>query len=304
MTDRPEIALVTETRFLSEPEGGDWYIRQVLDEDALLIAALEREGIAATRVAWEDPAVAWERFDAVMLRTPWNYADHFAAFDGWLEKVATVSQLVNPLPLVRWNVDKHYLGALAAGGLDVVPTIWFERGETLNLRRIEEFTSAFHVVVKPTISAGARLTFRMSQGDLANECKAFDIMLQREGLMVQPSQDRVLGEGELTFVVIDGEFSHAVRKLPKPGDFRVQDDLGGRVVPHTATESERRFAERAVALCPRRPLYARVDAVFGNDGRLRLMELELIEPELFLRFHPSAADALADGLAGILQQCL
>ena len=297
MENRADIALVTENRLLTEPEGGDWYVRQVLDEDALLTAALARNGLRATRVAWDDPMVAWAGFRAVILRTPWNYADHFPAFEAWLEDVAAASRLMNPLSLVRWNVDKHYLGALAAGGLGVVPTLWFERGQTLDLERISAFTDHPHVVIKPTVSAGARLTFRLSTADLGREKPRFDALLQQEGLMVQPSQDRVLSDGELTFVVIDGRFSHAVRKIPKAGDFRVQDDLGGRVVAHVATTHERQFAERAVALSPQRPLYARVDAVTGNDGQLRLMELELIEPELFLRFEPQSAEDLASAIA-------
>jgi glutathione synthase/RimK-type ligase-like ATP-grasp enzyme len=152
-------------------------------------------------------------------------------------------------------------------------------------------------VFKPVVSGAARATFRFDAGGCAAMEERFARCVATEAMMVQPFQRDVLESGELSLVVIGGRCTHAVRKRARPGDFRVQDDHGGTVHPHAATPEEIRFAESAVACCPAVPAYARVDAVRDAAGRLCVMELELVEPELFFRFHAPAARALADHLA-------
>ncbi len=196
-----------------------------------------------------------------------------------------------------WNLDKHYLADLAAAGVNVVPTHYLGRGCGDSLQSVVAQHRWDEAVFKPVVSGAARATFRFDAGGCAAMEERFARCVATEAMMVQPFQRDVLESGELSLVVIGGRCTHAVRKRARPGDFRVQDDHGGTVHPHTATPEEIRFAESAVACCPTVPAYARVDAVRDAAGRLCVMELELVEPELFFRFHTPAAHALADHVA-------
>ena len=152
-------------------------------------------------------------------------------------------------------------------------------------------------ILKPAVSGAARHTYRLNAANLdAHEAVLLEL-LREEAMMLQPFRSSLLTQGELSLIVVGGRCTHAVRKIAKAGDFRVQDDHGGTVHPHTPAADEIAFAESAVAACPQAPLYARVDAVRDAAGALSLMELELVEPELFFRFHPPAADALAAAIA-------
>jgi glutathione synthase/RimK-type ligase-like ATP-grasp enzyme len=156
------------------------------------------------------------------------------------------------------------------------------------------------IVFKPVVSGAARLTYRVDAASRTGLEPVFARCVAEEAMLVQPFQRDVLDHGELSLIVIGGRCTHAVRKRARPGDFRVQDDHGGTVHPHQATPEEIAFAESAVACCPNSPAYARVDAVRDAAGSLCVMELELIEPELFLRFHEPAARELADAIAKTL----
>jgi glutathione synthase/RimK-type ligase-like ATP-grasp enzyme len=201
---------------------------------------------------------------------------------------------------VRWNVDKHYLRDLAERGLNVPVTRFIERGETTSLREAFAACHWNEVILKPAVSGAARHTYRLNAANLDAHKTVLQELLREESMIIQPFLTSVLTQGELSLIVIGGRCTHAVRKIAKPGDFRVQDDHGGTVHPHTPTADEIAFAESAVAACPQSPLYARVDAVRDASGELSLMELELVEPELFFRFHPPAADALAAAIAARL----
>ena len=151
--------------------------------------------------------------------------------------------------------------------------------------------------MKPAVSGAARHTYRLNAANLDAHEAVLRGLLRDEAMMLQPFLGSVLTQGEFSLIVIGGRCTHAVRKIAKAGDFRVQDDHGGTVHPHTPTADEIVFAESAVAACAQAPLYARVDAVRDDAGALSLMELELVEPELFFRFSPPAADALAGAIA-------
>lgn len=291
MPARPrEIVLVTDERNLGaqgRPPHGP-----VLEEERLLAEALRELGFAAPRVAWSDPAIDWARPRAALLRSTWDYSERPAEFLAWLARAAAATRVLNDPAIVRWNLDKRYLIELARAGVAVVPTERIERGGTLDLPRRLAAAGAPALIVKPAVSGAARETWRVDAGNLAERAPRLDALLRREALLVQPFVDAVRSAGELSFVLIDGRCRHAVRKRAKPGDFRVQDDHGGTVEPHAPGAAELDFAQRAVAAAPGRPLYARVDAVETGRGLL-LMELELIEPELFFRFRPRSAVELA-----------
>jgi glutathione synthase/RimK-type ligase-like ATP-grasp enzyme len=293
----PDVLLLTADAHLAEPPPDDWYNRQIHHEERLLLDGLRAHGLQAERRAWSDPAIDWSAVRCAVLRSTWDYSERYAEFTAWLERVRRLTRLVNDPSLVTWNLDKHYLADLAAAGVNVVPTHYVEQDAKQSLQSVVAQRGWREIVFKPVVSGAARSTFRARADGLAAMEQRFAGCVAAEAMMVQPFQRDVLENGELSLVVIGGRCTHAVRKRARPGDFRVQDDHGGTVHPHAPTAGEIRFAESAVARCPAAPAYARVDAVRDAAGRLCVMELELVEPELFFRFHPPAARALADHLA-------
>jgi glutathione synthase/RimK-type ligase-like ATP-grasp enzyme len=291
-----DVVVLTKQSLLQLNEA-DWYSRQVHHEDGLVMAALSARGLRAGRKAWDDPDFDWTQTRGVLFRTTWDYFDRFSEFSPWLCRVAQQTTLFNSAELINWNIDKHYLATLAKKGINTVSSHYIEKGDTRTLEQCLQDCTWEHAILKPVVSGSARHTYRLdARSSTALEC-TFAELIQHEAMMLQPFQQHILSQGELSLMVIDGTFSHAIRKLPQAGDFRVQDDHGGSVHSHQATAEERTFAEATVAALPFDVLYARVDIIRDNHGQLALMEGEMIEPELFFRFKPEAADKLAAGLA-------
>lgn len=297
---RFDVTLLTADAHLPEPAPSDWYNRQIHEEERLLMDGLRANGLRAARRSWSDPDFDWACTRSAVLRSTWDYFHRLPAFRDWLARVRGATRLVNHPALVDWNLDKRYLADLAAAGVDVVPTDYVARGSGDTLAAAMDRHGWTEIVFKPAVSGAARLTHRVGAADRAAMEPVFARCVAAEAMLIQPFLPGVLAEGELSLVVVAGRCTHAVRKRARPGDFRVQDDHGGTVHPHRPGPAEVAFAEGAVACCPTAPAYARVDAVRDPAGRLCVMELELIEPELFLRFHPPAARALADHLAALL----
>ncbi len=300
------IALLTERRFTAPRAApSDWYLANVLHEDHLLQAALRRRGIVGERVDWSRADVDWSGFDGAVFRSTWDYSRRFGEFSAWLDRIAGRLPLCNPLAVIRWNADKHYLADLAAAGIPVVPTRFLERGTDRPLVELLADSGWTEAVVKPCVSGGARHTYRVDGGNAADLDPLLRGLLQEEAFILQPFQRDVLSGGEDTLMVLGGRTTHAVRKRPKEGDFRVQDDHGGSVERLLPEDAQVGLAERAMAACPlsatgMAPAYGRVDLVRGNDGDWAVMELELFEPELWLRQHPPAAELLAEAIVGSL----
>ncbi|WP_159879546.1 ATP-grasp domain-containing protein [Aquitalea denitrificans] len=280
----------------------DWYSKQVHREDGLVVAALQKQGLHVTRKAWDDPDFDWQQTRSILFRTTWDYFDRYAEFSLWLKKVAGQIVLFNSAGLIDWNIDKHYLQWIEEKGINVVNTHYIEKGDARTLAQCLAENSWADAILKPVISGSARHTYRTRPENTQQlEC-IFAELIQQEAMLLQPFQHAILHQGEISLMVIDGQFSHAIRKTPQAGDFRVQDDHGGSVHPHTATIEEQQFAEQAVAAVPFDVLYARVNIIRDNAGQLAIMELEMIEPELFFRYKPEAADNLASGLIRRLAQ--
>ena len=263
-----------------------------IDEPPLL-AACERAGIRAEIVAWDDPTVSWGRFDAVLLRSTWDYTQHHGDFLAWCERVARATQLFNPLPTIRWNTDKHYLGNLATRGVPIVPSRFFEPGHAVRLDGFGE------CVVKPSIGAGSRDTARYGADELDKaRAHAEALLAQGRSVLVQPYLSGVDSYGETALIFIAGRYSHAIRKGPlltagaRASDalFAVED-----IQPRIASEAEHAVAQRVLASLPEVPLYARVDLLPSTEGPL-LLELELVEPSLFFAASEDAADRLLQAL--------
>lgn len=298
-----DIALLTDRRYTATTAAvGDWYLKNILDDDRLLREALARHGLTSVRVDWADPAIDWSRFRCAVFRTTWDYFERFAEFDAWLDRAGRQTRLCNLGSTVRWNMDKHYLADLAGRGVPVVPSRFLERGSTQSLAGVLTETGWDEAVVKPCVSGAARHTYRVNRRTAADHQPLVSTLLTQEAMLVQPFQTDIVRTGEDTLMVFGGRYSHAVRKVAKPGDFRVQDDHGGTVHEYQPTDEQIAVAEQAVAACHPVPVYGRVDLVRDNDGRLAVMELELIEPELWLRYHPPAADHFAAGLVAFLAE--
>ncbi len=248
---------------------------------------------------WDDPAQDWASYRGVVLRACWDYHQHAAAFERWLDDLERGgARVVNPVPMLRWNMRKTYLRDLGARGVPVVSTAWTARGSDASLEGIASAEGWKEMVVKPVVSASAHETWRAARGAAGDE-RRFRAELAARDLMVQPFLPGFTAEGELSFVFIAGAFSHAVRKRPKPGDFRVQEEHGGSVTPDVAPPDLVRLAAGAVAAAPSPPVYARVDTVATPRGQL-VTELELIEPALYFGMGEGAADRLAAALAEAL----
>lgn len=256
-------------------------------DDELLVAALHRAGLSCEYACWDDPDARWPIAGMVLVRSPWDYHRRLAGFLAWADYVASVSELRNDAETIRWNSHKGYLLDLVACGVDVVPTRVVRAGQREDLGPGEW-------VVKPAVSIGAdRTTRQATQPDL-------DELVATDDALVQPYLADIETRGELSIVCIDGMPTHVVRKVPAPGDFRTQEHHGAECVSVELTEEHRAMATAALDAVPvSTPLYARVDVADTRDGLL-LMELELIEPTLWFRWHPPAADALAAAIAGQL----
>ena len=290
-----DVVILTESRY-ENPPSVDWYIGNLLYEDNLLRQELEQRGLIVARVDWARQDFDWSTARAAVFRSTWDYFHRYAEFAAWIDRVAPLLQLINPAPLIRWNCDKHYLLDLEQRGVHCVPTCLVEPLDQRALVTLWQELECSEAILKPAIGGAGRHTYRLSRGNVAEHEAIFRELIAQEALLLQPFQQDVLNRGEISLVVIAGLFSHAVHKRGKPGDFRVHDDYGGTVEPHQATREEIAFALQAVAACDPAPLYARVDLVRDNDGRLAVMELELIEPELFFRFNLAAAGTMAEAI--------
>ena len=290
-----DITLLTDSRWVA-PAQPDWYAQQILTEDGLVQSALEARGLTVQRVAWDDPSVQWEQTRFAMFRTTWDYFDKFPAFQQWLATTAAKTTFINPIALIQWNMDKHYLRDLAAKGITVPETYNIETGDTRTLEAAVAATGWQKLVLKPAVSGAGRHTYLFDAGQTAPLESTYRSLIAQESMLLQLYQEQITTKGEVALMMMGGEYTHAVLKKAKAGDFRVQDDFGGTVHEYTPDASLIAFGKKVLAACPQLPLYARVDIIWNNHDQPTLSELELIEPELWLRNNPSAADLLADAI--------
>ena len=280
-----------------------------LDEDMPpLTAALAAAGAQAQIADWDDPQVDWARFDLVVPRSAWDYAERLPEFLAWAERVARLSTLVNPLPVVRWNTDKHYLGELARAGAPVVPTWYVEPGEDAG-RTLDALLAAEacrELVVKPAVGAGARDARRHPRAARAEIlAHVAPLLAARRSVMLQPYLESVDTRGESALMYIDGRFSHAIRKgalLPSGAPSTAGLFASEEIVARTPGADELAAADRVLAAAPfARLLYARVDLLRDAAGAPRLLELELTEPSFFLAHAPGSAERFAAALLASLR---
>jgi len=262
-------------------------------DDLLFFAELQKQGAHPVPVIWNDPSANWKEFDGVVIRSCWDYHLKPNDFSRWLQQMEQeLVRMWNPVPVLRDNMRKTYLKALQENGFTTVPTVFLEPGSHMKIAELLQQQGWPSAVVKPDISASSFRTRVVSQENAATEETFFQELLRASGVMVQPFLEEVAALGEWSFIFIDGEFSHAALKRPKAGDFRVQDDFGGSQTLTTPSNSLLHAATRFAETIPKPWLYARVDGVELN-GTFTLMELELIEPSLFLSLEPQSAERFA-----------
>lgn len=263
-------------------------LADLYEDDRLLVTALADLGIASVPAIWSDPRVDWTAFDALVIRTPWDYFERAAEFRVWLDaRRAERVLLCNSHAVLDWNFDKGYLQGLARAGVAIVPTVFIARGENADIAALARGHGWDDVVVKPTIGGGAHGIRRLRVAELDDHAADIATMLEDRGVLVQPFLPEVQSDGELSLLFFDGVFSHAVRKRPKTGDYRVQFHLGGTHENAVVSDALVEQARACVAHAPEPTVYARVDGVV-RDGRFLLMELEIFEPLMFLARHPEA----------------
>jgi glutathione synthase/RimK-type ligase-like ATP-grasp enzyme len=289
VTHLRRIALVTARR------------ARALDEDLSPLAdALHHAGVEAHIVAW-DSAQDWAQFDMLLLRSTWDYSARLVEFLDWAERAARLAPLVNNLATIRWNIDKRYLGALAAAGVPVVPTTFLDP-DTDAAAAIERFLvqdRCTELVIKPAVGAGSREAQRHSRrARAAATAHAQRLLAAGHSVLLQPYLPRVDQEGEAALIFFAGEFSHSIRKGPL-----LQPDAGATtelfaaetISARQAAADELAIARQALTAVPfGLPFYARVDLIRDGQGQPRLLELELIEPSLFFAHAPQAAARFAE----------
>jgi glutathione synthase/RimK-type ligase-like ATP-grasp enzyme len=283
----PEIGLVTSAELPN------------LDPDCQpLLSALKALGVQASPVIWDDPACNWGRMKGAIIQSTWDYQTRRQAFLQWAETVSQQTRLWNPASIVRWNTDKTYLHTFAQRGVTTVETRWLTPEQPWDLASLLKESGWDSAILKPVISAGSANTYHIQPSNLAECQNALNLLLQQgRTMMLQPYLHAIETAGERSLVFIDGAFSHAVVKLPARGDFRIQKQFGGSTEAITPTEAEKRFAEGVLEQVEDPWLYARVDILSTTTPQtICLMELELVEPSLYLPYAPASAHRLASAL--------
>lgn len=261
--------------------------------DEVLRDAVERRGRPVATVVWGEPVAPGA---SVVLRATWDYVDDPERFVRWLDHLdAQGATVQNPTRTVRWNMHKRYLADLEARGVPIVPTRLLARSSPVTLADVRRATGWDDVVVKPAIGATARLTVHEAREGREATAAHLAALLEAEDVLVQPFVPAIVTEGEVSVVAVAGTPTHAVRKRPKAGDWRVQINFGGSDERIGLDDGLAAAARRVLAALDDVPSYARVDLV-RYEGELRLIELELIEPDLFLDHAPEGAEALAEVL--------
>ena len=250
--------------------------------DKLLIEPMRKIGWNAEEISWRDENVNWNNYDAVIVRSTWDYQNDSKKFISVLEKINGVSHLENDLDLMKWNMNKNYLFDLEQKGIKIVDTIWEKNFNTNLAHEYFEKLDTDEIIIKPNISANADNTFRLTIEKLNQNLKLLEKIFALREFMVQPFLISIIDEGEYSLFFFNGMFSHSVLKKPKENDFRVQEEHGGNIQPFKVSSELILIAENIIKKLSTIPLYSRVDLVRTKENEFALIELELIEPSLYL----------------------
>eukprot|EP01060_Flectonema_neradi_P003349 TRINITY_DN12145_c0_g1_i1.p1 TRINITY_DN12145_c0_g1~~TRINITY_DN12145_c0_g1_i1.p1 ORF type:complete len:314 (+),score=74.19 TRINITY_DN12145_c0_g1_i1:998-1939(+) len=276
------------------------FLENVTLEDAMLKEALEKRGMSVLRVSWDDEKFDWGSTKVAVIRSTWDYQNRYDEFTKWLKLVeAKGTELVNHPSLLHWNVHKKYLLELSEKGIPIPRTILLKKGDKRTLADLIDSVNGKwdqKYIIKPAVSAAARHTHCFVKGEEGPLEEKLATLLSEEDMLFQEFAEKITTDGEVSLMVINGKFTHAVLKVPKKGDFRVQDDFGGSVDAYSASAEQIALSEKVISMLPRLPLYARVDLFWDNRGDVVLGEVELLEPELWFRLNEECAHRCAEAL--------
>ena len=289
-----KIALVTYQ------DKGAYHAINVSNEDDLLINYLHDKGLIITKEIWNDSAVKWEDYDVAIIKSPWDYFDHISDFYAWLQHMESLNiRLLNPVDTLKWNADKRYLNDIKSAGLNITPTEFLSSSSELELSSYFSTYDCEQIIVKPAVSGGSKNTFKLTKDNFESNLPLIKQLIEKETFIVQPFLKEIETDGEMSFLFFGGKFSHAVLKKAASGDFRVQATFGGTVHPQNPSPDIILKAKAYVNQFAKDCLYARVDTATIN-GELVLMELELIEPFLFLDTNTNALENYYQALSILL----
>ena len=276
--------------YLTMEDPGDFRI-----DAELAFPFMEELGWRIESIPWRSAFNDWRRLDAVYIGTPWDYPEDPGRFLDLLQTIVDEGVvLVNDISLVRWTLPKTYLRDLERRGAAIVPSRWHE---TMSRDAITDAFEAFdsmRIIVKPVINTNAKDTFVLTPDRASALVPALDTAFCDRPFLIQPFIESIRTDGEFSLFFFDNAFSHAIRKLPKPGDFRVQEEYGSELTVIDPDPLLLATAERVLQLVAPAPVYARIDFICDDDGRYRIMELELIEPSMYLRMNEDAPRRFAE----------
>lgn len=290
-----KIALITYQ------DQGAYHNSGIENEDELLISFLKSKNLAVEKVIWNNREIIWESYDLAIVKSPWDYFDLITDFYNWLDDLKSKNiKLLNPIDIIKWNADKHYLNDIAQAGLKVTPSLFLTKAKKESLNEYFNHFNTDKLVVKPVVSGGSKHTFMVTTANVDEVEQKLEGLLATEDFIIQPFLSAIETEGEWSFIFFGGKFSHALLKKAKPGDFRVQSTFGGTVHPQIPSPQLLVQAQKYVDQFAKNCLYARVDGTV-IDQEFMLMELELIEPFLFLTTNPESFEHYYKALINLIR---
>ena len=265
--------------------------------DALVADILATRGIIVENVSWRSSSTNWDDYDMVIIRSPWDYQHSVDEFMAVLAKIdASNAILWNPLDVVRWNVRKTYLQQLHDRGIVIVPTQFVQSPSESDIRGMFEALESDQIVIKPVVGANANDTFWLRPDSSADLLQQIEVLYRGRLALLQPFIQSVVEYGETSHIFFDGQHSHSVLKTPRAGDFRVQEEHGSHIQPIQPDRALMECAKQALEPVPQHTLYGRVDLVELSNGQQAVMELEMIEPSLYLTYAADSAERFADAI--------
>jgi glutathione synthase/RimK-type ligase-like ATP-grasp enzyme len=268
--------------------------------DHMLFEPLKSAGWLAEEVSWRKPNVDWNEYDVVVIRTTWDYQDDVEAFMACLQRIEVSSaQLQNCLQIVEWNISKNYLKDLQNQGINIVPTLWFNSFSLDELQAGFSHFDSTELVIKPLVSANADHTYRITPERLVQQADELKEIFSTREFMLQPFLNGIVEEGEYSLFYFAGHYSHSILKQPESGDFRVQEEHGGRLSSIQPCEDMLTTARHSLAALPEDVLYARIDLV-RHKNEFVVIEIELIEPSLYFNMDPESPQRFVDAFLEML----
>ena len=265
--------------------------------DDLVKPHLAKLGWTVDDVCWRDQTVDYSQYDVVVVRSTWDYQAFAEQFMQTLLRIeVSGARLENSFKLMKWNVSKSYLKDLESHGVPILPSIWLSSFDSASIHNAFSHFEASEIIIKPLVSANADFTYRLSKDDFRKKEQAIKKELDTREIMIQAFEKTILDKGEFSLFYFDGEYSHAINKMPANGDFRVQEEHGGQLRSIEPSAAMLSLAQKTLAALPDKALYARIDMLQTDKG-LAIIEVELIEPSLYFNMDKASSKRFADAIS-------